>query len=297
MFKTTLKIISFLFLFSACDIINPSEEIPSYLKISRFDVTGINDLPPSANIPDVWVTVDNQFLGVYSYNNDSITVPILNSGLSTVTLRPGIVKDAGFNNIHEIYPYYKEYTRQLELVKGEVIKIGPNTSYTDDAFFIQEATDDFETGLTRKYRSCLGCPSTLQVINKDSSNSDLFIDVNGTALGLVEIKAGSTDSIGFITTQQFDVPLSASQIWMEFDYKSNIIFSTGLEINNEFYFRITPFLTASPDGWTKVYFALVDDFSVAPGQAFNLVFSSPRSDGSQDFYLAIDNIRLIVPQI
>ncbi len=297
MFKTTLKIFSLLFLFSACDVINPPEEIPSYLKISKFDVAGINDLPPSADIKDVWVTVNNEFIGVYGIGDDGLDIPVLHSGLSSVTLRPGIIKDAGFNSIHEIYPYYEEYTEQVDLIKGETVSIRPNTSYTEDAFFVQEATDDFETGLTRKYRSCLGCPSTLQVLRKDSSNSDLFIDVNGQALGYVEIKAGSTDSVGFLTTQQFGVPISASQIWLEFDYKSNIIFTTGIEINNQFYFRITPFLTTSPDGWTKVYFALVDDFSIAPGQAFNLVFSSPQSDGSQDFYLAIDNIRLIVPEI
>ncbi|MEQ8361084.1 MAG: hypothetical protein RH860_16445 [Cytophagales bacterium] len=297
MFKTTLKLFFLSLILTACDVINPSEEIPSYLKISKFEVEGINDLPPSANVQDVWVTVDNIFIGVYSFNDESITIPVLSAGSSVVTLRPGIVKDAGFNSIHEIYPYYNGYTEQLILENGKITEVTPKTSYTDDAFFVQEVTDDFETGLTRKYRSCLGCPTTLQVINKDSTNSDLFIDINGTALGLVEISAGSTDSISFTSAEQFGIPLNASQVWMEFDYKSNIIFTTGLEINNQFYFRITPFLTASPDGWTKVYFALIDDFSIAPGQAFNLVFSSPPSDGSEDYYLAIDNIRLIVPEI
>ena len=48
----------------------------------------------------------------------------------------------------------------------------------------------------------------------------MFIDINGTALGLVEISAGSTDSISFISAEQFGIPLNASQVWMEFDYKS-----------------------------------------------------------------------------
>ena len=136
MHKSTAKLLVFLLLITACDIINPPEAIPSYLKISRFDVEGINDLPPSEDVQDVWVTVNNEFIGVYAFNDDTITIPVLQSGNSTVTLRPGIVKDGGFNDIHEIYPYYTGYTSILDLTETKVTEINPQTRYNDDAFFV-----------------------------------------------------------------------------------------------------------------------------------------------------------------
>ncbi len=296
MAKSKLIFFPIILLALSCDIINPPEEIPSYIKISRFDVEGINDLPPTSDVVDVWVNVNNEFIGVYAYDGEDITIPVLKSGNAEVVLRPGILKDAGFNDIHEIYPYYKFFRTEVELLPADIVELNPTTSYTDDASFVIEVTDDFETGLIRRYGACLGCPVNLQILNRDSTTSDLFTDINGVALGYMEIKSNSFDSLNITSRSSFTVPTNASQIWLEFDYRSNIIFSTGLLINNQFYFRITPFLVANPNGWKKVYLALIDDFSIAPGQTFNFIFSSPPSDGTQDFYLAIDNIRLIVPQ-
>jgi hypothetical protein len=295
MAKSTLIFFPFLFVFLSCDIINPEEEIPSYINISRFDVEGINDLPPSAEVRDVWVTINNEFIGVYEFKEDGLTIPVLKSGPSDLVLRPGIIKDAGFNDIHQSYPYYTGYFENIELLTGEVVDVNPNTRYTDDAFFVPEATDDFETGLNRQYRSCLGCPLNLEILNRDSSNLDLFTDINGTSIGYITIPEGATDSINFRTRSAFAVPVNASQIWLEFDYKSNVIFTTALEFNSQFYFRIRPFLVASPNEWRKVYLSLIDDFSLSKTSSFNLIFSSPPSTGDQEYYLAIDNIRLVVP--
>lgn len=301
--KNTLILFSLFILLQGCDIINPEEEIPAYITVNKFEVDGINGLPPSEDVRDVWVTVNNEFIGLFEFNeNDRITFPVLSSGNSKINLRPGILADAGFNEIHQSYPYYRAYETFLDLKPEETTIINPTTSYTDDAIRVPETTDDFETGLNRQYRSCLGCPVALEIIDSDNPNyDDLFIDRNGTALALMTIPQGSSDSVHILTKTAFPVTNNASQIWLEFDYKSNIIFTAGLDLNSQVYYRIQPFLVASPNEWTKVYLALIDDFSylqsLAPGIAYNLVFTSPSSDGEKEYYIAIDNIRLIVPNL
>jgi hypothetical protein len=75
--KQTLFFILFAFftaqLFSSCEVINPSEEIPCYLRIDSFlFVDTVNGTPiiikrNTQKITDAWVFVDGKLVGIYDY--------------------------------------------------------------------------------------------------------------------------------------------------------------------------------------------------------------------------------------
>src|SRR4249919_1549142 len=60
-------LVIFVFLFSSCEIINPSEPIPAYIKIDKFDITPTPSLgTDSSKITNVFVYMDAEFQGGYS---------------------------------------------------------------------------------------------------------------------------------------------------------------------------------------------------------------------------------------
>src|SRR5258706_10210629 len=84
----TLSFSHFL-LFCSCNIINPSEQIPSYLKVNSFILhTDTSQGSSSSKFTDVWVTVDGLAQGAYEM---PAKFPLLFSGTHTVHFRAGIM--------------------------------------------------------------------------------------------------------------------------------------------------------------------------------------------------------------
>src|SRR5438067_12211826 len=94
-------------LFTSCEIINPSEDIPSYLHVESFSVTTNNETQGSnsSKITDVWVTVDGKALGTYEL---PATLPVLATGSHDVILSPGILIN-GIAATRTAYPFYTTY--------------------------------------------------------------------------------------------------------------------------------------------------------------------------------------------
>ena len=60
-----------LLLLSSCELINPEEDTPAFIKIDNFDYTV--DVG-TAKIVDAWVYIDNDLQGIYPIPN---TIPVL----------------------------------------------------------------------------------------------------------------------------------------------------------------------------------------------------------------------------
>ncbi|MFN9115368.1 MAG: nucleoside-diphosphate sugar epimerase/dehydratase, partial [Bacteroidota bacterium] len=74
--------------FPACELINPDEEVPSFLFIDSFSFTTVYATQglASFDLPDAHVYVDNRFIGIYEL---PATVPIMASGKVKVSILPG----------------------------------------------------------------------------------------------------------------------------------------------------------------------------------------------------------------
>jgi hypothetical protein len=81
--------------FSACEIINPTEDTPSYLKINKIRLDARkssteNYGTESNNISDAWVFVNGKLIGTFEL---PATIPVLVSGEAKIEVLPGIYGD------------------------------------------------------------------------------------------------------------------------------------------------------------------------------------------------------------
>lgn len=125
---------------AACDIVNPAEEIPSYLTVEPIilQTDEATEGSASAKITEGWVFVDEEFIGAYSL---PATVPVLFAGERRVRIQAG-VHDNGINSVPEIYPFYESYEVTANLVPAETITLSPVVGYQAGVEFA--FIEDFE---------------------------------------------------------------------------------------------------------------------------------------------------------
>ena len=76
------------FLAVSCELINPPEPIPAYIRIDTisFNVTQFDQGAATHQISNIWLTVDNELLGIFEM---PFQVPCLKTGEKEVFIRPG----------------------------------------------------------------------------------------------------------------------------------------------------------------------------------------------------------------
>ena len=88
-------LVAFIFLISlsACDIINPSEQTPSFIAVDtlKLKTNGFEQGSKKHAITDCWVYVNNKLIGVFEV---PFKVPVLESGMQEIQIEPGI-KNSG----------------------------------------------------------------------------------------------------------------------------------------------------------------------------------------------------------
>ena len=88
--KKTLKFGALLLcltsLLSSCDIINPAEDIPSYVSVSGVSLSSnsVTEGTSSSKITEAWLSVDGDFLGAYAIPS---TFPILEEGEHEIAIQ------------------------------------------------------------------------------------------------------------------------------------------------------------------------------------------------------------------
>src|SRR5688572_2133351 len=125
-------LICLLVLLQGCDIINPDEEVPSYIAVDSFTFNPaptINEMGPSTSVKirDVWVYVDNEFQGAYEL---PVRFPVLSTGNHRIILSPGILLN-GIASTRSPYPFYKGHIQDVNLPENAELKMEPVTSYFD----------------------------------------------------------------------------------------------------------------------------------------------------------------------
>ena len=125
-----------------CDIINPTEPIPSVIKLERFDLqTQAGQGSDQNKITEVWVYAGSNFLGIFS---PPVEIPFLaDSNQTLFTFHPGI-RNNGLASDPVIYPLYTTYEIRLTTTPGSYSQVNPVTRYKPHAVVSLNA--DFETG-------------------------------------------------------------------------------------------------------------------------------------------------------
>jgi hypothetical protein len=289
-YTPALLLLSFCFL-SACELINPDEQIPSYVQIDSVNVTTVFTTQGTAkhNIFDAWVVHNGLVVATVPI---PCTVPVLQDKGNIVSILPGI-KESGTSTNRSIYPFFEAVDLEIDFNgDGAVYSFNENDivfEYKDNVKFLW--LEDFESETV-----------SLQEINQDSApfsrtkNPSKVFEGEGS----FEVKLSQTDTImsvqGFNYFYGTDFNIG-SPTYLELHYKNDINMQVGFAYKSpegvvqynqpHLYLRET-------DTWKKVYINMTDLVALLNDEAgIRVYFAAVIPKDKAEAEIQLDNIKLL----
>ncbi|MCB9080263.1 MAG: hypothetical protein H6555_00960 [Lewinellaceae bacterium] len=282
-----------LLVMSACELINPEEAIPAYLRVEPFTLTttatqGSN----SQKITEAWLFVDDDFLGVYAL---PATIPLLVTGEGTIRLEPGI-KDNGIASTPEIYPFYQPFTQTVTLAPDQTVTLRPTTTYKPTTRFA--LIENFERGSHLFPFLVSGTDVNRITI---VGGVDAF---EGNGSGLLRVTTDAPLATIATGARFRDLQASNINVYLEVNYRAEapVVFGllaynqVGQASNGDIVFAAG--FNASPT-WNKIYFNLTQVLLERQPAEFQLLMQTalPAGENGQPAPAAaniwLDNIKLV----
>lgn len=272
-----------LFFISACELINPEEDIPAYINIDTvmLHTNRVTQGDNTHRIKDVWVDVDGVRLGTFEV---PVRFPVLAEGSHRVLIMAGIW-DNGIEGTRDIYPFYSRIEFDTVFTAAEIIEYTPVFHYSSAAKF-DGWREDFESTLLTIESSDLSDTS----IVLETDPSDMYNQFGAIYL---------TDSKNYyeaVNKTSVPVPTGSSDIYLELDYKTNNEFIIGLIIN---YVNtspeVNPIVTINPkDEWNKIYINMTSYIKQATNPlSLNFYIRASKAPTVDEGQIYIDNIKLV----
>ena len=279
-----ISFISLIALYASCNIINPDEPIPSYIKIEKIEkiTNPLTEGSNSEKISDAWVFVNDQTIGVFEL---PCLIPVLQSGNAQISIQAGI-RVNGISALRFPNPFYRFYVTQTKLTPDIITTIEPVIGYFEDVNFAYRANFDDPSGITLEPTP--NSDTSIIVINDPAR----VFEGNGSAYAVL---TRDSTVMSFQSTVVMNLPKNGRTVYLEMDYKVNGIFDVGL-------ISITPTntfsrasLTLNPtQGWNKVYVNLTENVSLATNATgYRLFFRAERISGAQPLELFLDNLKVV----
>ena len=272
----------------SCDIINPDEEIPAYIYITGFDLsTGIGQGSASHAITDAWLTVNGEFLGMYTL---PATIPILAQGEVNINLDAGI-KDNGITSTPDIYPFYEPFSINVDLQPNEIDTIRPTTRYRSNTKFSFIEEFETENQIFRELR--IGDLEHRVFLSDD-------VVFEGGRSGMVPLDA-DFPAVEIATVDEYsDLTSTGAFVYVEVNYLSQtpVLFGVvAIDGGSNEVFLEAGFLPSTV--WNKIYLNLTPLFFMGRSfESYKIVFQSvipfegnePAMDNAS---LYLDNVKLV----
>lgn len=281
--RVIFAIITSLFItLSSCNLINPEEEIPSYLSVKNSTVI-TDELTQGANtsnICDVWVNIDGNKQGNYEL---PVTFPVLASGKHKITFKPGI-KINGIAASRVVYPFLNNIDKEIDLKEDSVYSFNPVYSYKSETVF--SLNENFEDAGFSFKRNIL-CDTTLFTESDPNGSGNLM----GTFV-LDNIKT----RFFYESTDSFLVNAAYTPVYIELDYNIEDYLSVGVKLIQSQYSTYESYITLYPtEGKTnKVYINLTDFLkSNLDIYAFGIFFKATKTNTTTTAKYRIDNVKLV----
>lgn len=275
--------------FAGCKVIDPAEDIPSYLRINSMTLNVASSAQGSstATITDAWIFMDGDLIGAFEL---PCNVPILAEGTHQFIIRGG-VKMNGLVSTRAIYPAWKAWEGSITLTRGESTVASPVVTYFPGIDFLSTWMLDFDaqgTSLTPE-------PTSSATIVIDS-----LYNLYQNKCGYIHLNNSDTtffvgaSSVGYVMPPTRDT-------WVEFDYWSDAPFTVGIKESITGYSK--PWLEVQPKyQWTKIYVRLTDALSEAATvnsahspmtTPYKIYFAMSNPTSQAESHLYIDNIKLL----
>jgi hypothetical protein len=293
LFSKLFIFLVFICCFQSCDIINPEEEIPSYIYIDTIRLvpngTG-NEGTLSHQFTDAWVYINDNMIGVFEL---PARIPILDAGTKNLKVAAGIKVD-GLTSNRTDYKFVDFYTKDpFQLFRDSIINVYPVVSYYNDLNY--SFKENFET-LPLSIDSNFLSYSSIQLT---SVPEEVF---EGSYAGKISLTPTKPFFKG-VTTDKLYLPKTAQPVFLEIDYKSSedLLISVIAYING--YPNETAIVGITPkynkNGipiWNKIYVELTYELSAAyniNAEYFKIGFQSTLADEKSAATILLDNMKII----
>lgn len=282
--------------FHACEIINPSEEIPFYIRIDSISYVDSSVSPPNVprantqRIVDAWVYADGEYIGTFEL---PAKVPILKgAGSRRIGVRAGVINN-GQTNDRVQYPFLGTYQITIPDVQlGETYTINPRVSYNElVAFPDGNSRQFFETfdgpGYQVKIDTNLSTVDTLFI------TTDPSIAFDGKTALITMNQSG--DVFLAKTDRNFVLNTKLEASYLEMNFRTDVLLKVGIYAKQGASVKIVPFINLNPTGnqWRKVYLQLASTLSAYPGHVFDFYFTAAHDTTLTQTTVLMDNINLI----
>ncbi len=260
---------------ASCNIINPDEDIPTYLYLhSPTLITDENSEGlATEKISDAWVFVNDESFGVYEL---PAHIPLLADGRNAISILAGI-KNNGSSVDRNQYPFYNSDTMTLNLVATETDTIIPEFEYLKSITF--ELIEDFETG---------------NEFEKLERITDSSIAQYGSNVGAI-LLGDSIESRSITSLTEFDLPSGGVTVYLELDYKNDNTFFVGIigHLNSGEAVEALKVVVTPQENWNKIYVDLTEEVGVLNGGTHQILFFADLDDENTEAKIYLDNIKLI----
>lgn len=276
-------LISVLFAFSACTIFDNEKTTFGFISVQNFTLEDNQGKSLPSRVTDVWLYVDDQFLGVYPLPN-KIPVPIKEGNIS-LSIRPGI-KPNGQNETSEEYPFFTPFDTIIQLESSKTITINPKVKYKPSCKF--DIVEDFE--LSNIFNVGIGNSAQNPCLKRIKE-----MGLSGSFGGVIDLNSNQKQCEMTHFSNFSNKNNLLGKVFLETDYKCSEKFFVGTILQKGTQLiKSYDIVVVESDTWKRIYIDLTDKISKPDVQSYQIAIStlldeSKRSQASIQF----DNMRLI----
>lgn len=274
---------------ASCEIINPDEQIPSYVYITPAKVNNLIG-KSETGIAAYHLFINDQSIGVYEPES-SDTIPVLAEGTTKIEIQPfiwrnGISADAQPSPLHTHH-----IDNEFEFSVDAITTIDPTFEYAP-SLFNEDLPFNQDFNSSSNFIIVSGSNSALP--NTTSLSSEVFEGTRSLKVLLDDNKP----SFNIQNGQAFGMDKFADAIYLEMMYKCDQIFTVKLDVccDNGVAF-VADVINISPkDDWNRIFIELTDEvrlFEISEDRAFKIQFEATKPDDVETATFFFDEIRIL----
>ena len=283
--NTSVLLLFVSLLLPACNLINPAEELPSYITIKNANilVDSASGFTQTIGLKDVWVTQGGEYLGTFEL---PVTFPYTERDMNTFLIQGGIF-ESGLSAFRLPYPFWETLTVTSTVGPLDTLVLEPTFKYKSDSQIEFEFEDDFESAGIKFIHQVIPFPPATLV----KSGIDPY---SGDFSGYCEFD--TTRQVMDITGNIFTVN-PTSDVYAELTYKSDYEFQVGIYFLDEVGLgnRLPSSVIYTPKSeWNTVYVHLVDLIRATPNVPdLELRLWIGLDAGGAEGTFHLDNVRVV----
>lgn len=270
---------------SSCNIINPEEEIPTYLRIDSISVEDENGVPISSKITGASVSYSNSsavnLVGVFRL---PMYIPVLADMDGEVIILPSIDVDASPYNLIT-YPFLAKITKEFPMKPGDTVNLGTlKTKYLSN--FTEKLDEDFEQG---------GISMDIDPDSLAEWSPETTIVRDGDYSGKFEVHG--TQKVTYFVIPKDLLLRFNKQTYIELDYRGNVdmgIVLMYIEQGSTLFKEYGLLGLRQKDDWNKAYINITDNIGSIGETTYRLGFKVIREATDPDAVFYLDNIKILV---